>query len=171
MYFRSLNKILISLACILNIIMFEFQIQTLFFYSNQAVGHLSCNSKSYIQVYSTKFTFVKIMWRWNFREIIRFFKKVWTPLKFKPNSNVDYFLIFYSNSVVDLKSYPKGKLFLLNLSTARQSLEICETLEVPFLYFEARINWMQLGNTLNIKKDLPGPAHCSVRSSSILKPA
>jgi hypothetical protein len=30
---------------------------------------------------------------------------------------------------------------------------------------------MQLGNTLNIGKDLLGPAHCSVRSSSILEPA
>jgi hypothetical protein len=28
---------------------------------------------------------------------------------------------------------------------------------------------MQSGNTLNIGKDLPGPTHCSVRSSSILK--
>jgi hypothetical protein len=61
MYFRSLNEILASLVCILNIVRFEFQIQNLFFYSNQAVGHLFYNSKSYIQVYPTKFTFVKTM--------------------------------------------------------------------------------------------------------------
>jgi hypothetical protein len=31
MYFRSLNEILASLVCIINIVRFEFQIQTLFF--------------------------------------------------------------------------------------------------------------------------------------------
>jgi hypothetical protein len=31
MYFESLNEILASLVCILNIVRFEFQIQTLFF--------------------------------------------------------------------------------------------------------------------------------------------
>jgi hypothetical protein len=31
-----LNEILASLVCIINIVMFEFQIQTLFFYSNHA---------------------------------------------------------------------------------------------------------------------------------------
>jgi hypothetical protein len=36
-YFGSLNEILVSFVCILNIINFEFQFQTLFFYSNQAV--------------------------------------------------------------------------------------------------------------------------------------
>jgi hypothetical protein len=30
-YFRSLNKIIASLNCIINIVRFEFQIQTLFF--------------------------------------------------------------------------------------------------------------------------------------------
>jgi hypothetical protein len=39
MYFGNLNEILASLACLLNIVRFEFQIQTLFFYSNQVVGH------------------------------------------------------------------------------------------------------------------------------------
>jgi hypothetical protein len=42
---------------------------------------LFCNSKSYIQVYPTKFTFVKIMERWNFREFIRFFQKGLDPFK------------------------------------------------------------------------------------------
>jgi hypothetical protein len=37
LYFRSLNEIPASLVCILNILRFEFQIQTLFFYSNQVV--------------------------------------------------------------------------------------------------------------------------------------
>jgi hypothetical protein len=61
MYFGSLNEILASLVCILIIVRFEFQIQTRFFYLNQAIWHLFCNSKSYIQVYPTKFTVVKIM--------------------------------------------------------------------------------------------------------------
>jgi hypothetical protein len=56
-----LNEILASLICILIIVRFEFQIQTRFFYLNQAIWHLFCNSKSYIQVYLAKFTVVKIM--------------------------------------------------------------------------------------------------------------
>jgi hypothetical protein len=35
-----------------------------------------CNSKSYIHVYPTKFTFVKIKSRRNFEEFIRFFLKL-----------------------------------------------------------------------------------------------
>jgi hypothetical protein len=76
MYFASFKEILASLGCISNIVRFEFQIQNLFFYSNQAVWHLFCNSKSDIQVYPTKFTFVKIKSRRNFGEFIRFFLKV-----------------------------------------------------------------------------------------------
>jgi hypothetical protein len=75
MYFGSLNEILITLVCILNIVRFEFQIQTIFFYSNQAFWHLFCNLKSYMQVYPIKFTFVKIKSRRNFGEFIRFFQK------------------------------------------------------------------------------------------------
>jgi hypothetical protein len=71
-YFRSLNEIVTSLVRILNIVTFEFQIQTLFFYSNQAIWHLFCNSKSYIQVYPTEFNFVNIMSRRDFGEFIRF---------------------------------------------------------------------------------------------------
>jgi hypothetical protein len=52
------------------------QIQTLFFYSNQPVWRLFCNLKSYIQVYPTKFTSVKIKSRRNFGESIRFFSKI-----------------------------------------------------------------------------------------------
>jgi hypothetical protein len=37
MYFRSLNEILASLVCVINIVRFEFQIQTLLLYSNQAL--------------------------------------------------------------------------------------------------------------------------------------
>jgi hypothetical protein len=37
MYFRSLNEILASLVCIISIVKFKFQIQTRFFYSNQAL--------------------------------------------------------------------------------------------------------------------------------------
>jgi hypothetical protein len=81
MYFGSLKTILASLGCISNIVRFEFQIQTLFFYSNQAVWHLFCNSKSYIQVYPSKFTFVKIKSRRNFGEFIRFFPDVLIPFK------------------------------------------------------------------------------------------
>jgi hypothetical protein len=73
MYIESLNDILTNLVHILNVVRFEFQIQTLFFYSNQVVWHLFCNSKSYIQVYPTKFTFVKVKSRRNFGEFIRFF--------------------------------------------------------------------------------------------------
>jgi hypothetical protein len=76
MYFESLNEILTNLVRILNMVRFEFQIQTLFFYSNKVVWHLFCNSKSYIQVYLTKFTCVKIKSRRNFGEFIRFFQKV-----------------------------------------------------------------------------------------------
>jgi hypothetical protein len=76
MYFGSLKKIFAGLGCISNIVRFEFQIQTLFLYSNQAVWQLFCNLKSYIQVYPTKFTFVKIKSRRNFGEFIRFFPKV-----------------------------------------------------------------------------------------------
>jgi hypothetical protein len=75
MHFISFIEILTSLVCIINIVRFEFQIQTLFFYSNQAFWHLFCNSKSYIQVYPTKFTFVKIKSRRNFGQLIRFFQK------------------------------------------------------------------------------------------------
>jgi ABC-type xylose transport system permease subunit len=61
MYFRSSNEILASLVCILNIVRLEFQIQTLFFYFKPNRLTLVCNSKSYIQVYPTKFTFVMTM--------------------------------------------------------------------------------------------------------------
>jgi hypothetical protein len=37
MYFESLNEILACLVCIINVVRFEFQIQTLFFYSNQVI--------------------------------------------------------------------------------------------------------------------------------------
>jgi hypothetical protein len=74
--FGSLNEFLASLVHILNIVRFEFQIQTLFFYSNQAFWHLFCNSKSYIQVYPTKFTFVRIKSRMYFGEFIIFFQNV-----------------------------------------------------------------------------------------------
>jgi hypothetical protein len=44
MYFKCLNVILASLVCIINIVWFEFQIQTLFFYLNQALLALVWNS-------------------------------------------------------------------------------------------------------------------------------
>jgi hypothetical protein len=81
MYFGSLKEILASLVCILNIVRVEFQIQTLLFYSNQVIWHLFCNLKYYIQVYPTKFTFVKIMRRGHFKEYIRFFQKGLNPSK------------------------------------------------------------------------------------------
>jgi hypothetical protein len=37
MYSRSLNEILACLVCIINVVRFEFQIQTLFFCSNHVV--------------------------------------------------------------------------------------------------------------------------------------
>jgi hypothetical protein len=98
MHFRSLNEILASLVRILNIVRFEFQIQTLFFYSNQTFWHLFCNSKSYVQVYPSKFTFVKIKSRRNFREFIWYFQKVWIPLKFikcSKNKSVPWFLTLF----------------------------------------------------------------------------
>jgi hypothetical protein len=57
MYFGSLNEILASLVCIINVVRFEFQIQTLSFYSNQAFWHLLHNLNSCIQVCPTKLTF------------------------------------------------------------------------------------------------------------------
>jgi hypothetical protein len=72
MYLGSMNDILTNLVRILNMVRFEFQIQTLFFYLNQNDWHLFCNSKSYIQVYLAKFTFVKIKSRRNFGEFIIF---------------------------------------------------------------------------------------------------
>jgi hypothetical protein len=63
MYFGSLNEIFASFICIINIIRFEFQFQILFFYSNQALFALVCNSISHIQLYPAKFTFVKNMLR------------------------------------------------------------------------------------------------------------
>jgi hypothetical protein len=37
MYFESLNEALACLVCIINVVRFEFRIQTLFFYSNQVI--------------------------------------------------------------------------------------------------------------------------------------
>jgi hypothetical protein len=73
MYFRGLNKILACLVCIINIVMFEFQIQTISFYSNQAFWHLCCNP--------TKFTFVKTKAIENCGEFIRFFLEGLNPFK------------------------------------------------------------------------------------------
>jgi hypothetical protein len=89
MYFGSLNEILTNLDRILNIVGFEVQIQTLFFYSNQTFWHLFYNLKSYIQVYPTKFTFVKIKSRRNFGEFIRFFRRFESLLKFIKYSNIE----------------------------------------------------------------------------------
>jgi hypothetical protein len=46
MYFRGLNEIFISLVCILNIVSFDFQIQT-FFYSNQADTYFVTQNLTY----------------------------------------------------------------------------------------------------------------------------
>jgi hypothetical protein len=89
--------------------MFEFQIQTLFFYSNQVVGHLFCNLKSYIQMYSTKFTFVKIMWRWNFREIIRFFQKGLNSFKIQTKFKCGLFSDFLFKFCWGFEILPKRK--------------------------------------------------------------
>jgi hypothetical protein len=91
LYFGSLNEILASLVCIINIVRFEFQIQTLFFYSNQAFWHLYCNSNSWKKVCPTKFSFVKNKLRWIFSEFTRFFHKDGTPLKFIENSKCNLF--------------------------------------------------------------------------------
>jgi hypothetical protein len=79
MYFESLNEILASWVCILNIVMFEFQIQILFFLFKPTFLTLVCNSNSYIQVCPTKFTFVKIKSRENFGRISQIFPRRFDP--------------------------------------------------------------------------------------------
>jgi hypothetical protein len=81
MYFGSLNEILADLVCIINIVRFEFQIQTLLFIQTKPFCHLFCNSNSYIHVCPTKFTFVKIKSRENFGEFITVFPKGLDPFK------------------------------------------------------------------------------------------
>jgi hypothetical protein len=115
MCFGCLNEFLTSLVCILNIVRFEFQIQTFSFISNQAVWYLLCNSKSYIQVYPTKFTFLNILWRWNFREFIRFFQKCLNPFKI-----LGKFKFEFVPEIVTCNR--EGKLFLVFLSISMQNL-------------------------------------------------
>jgi hypothetical protein len=90
MYYRSLSEILLNLICIINIVRFEFQIQTLFFYSNQAFWHLCGTQFSCIQVCLTKFTFVKIKPRENFGEFIRFSPEGLSPFKIHRRFKFEY---------------------------------------------------------------------------------
>jgi hypothetical protein len=70
MYFNGLNEILTNFVRILNIVRFEFQIQTLFFYSNQAFCHLWRSSQEGI-----------------LENLLDFFQKVWIPFKIHQRFN------------------------------------------------------------------------------------
>jgi hypothetical protein len=80
-YFRSFNEILACFVCIIKVARFEFQIESLFFYSNQVIGHLCCNSKFLHTSVLTKFTFVKIKSKENFVEFLRFLPEGLDPFK------------------------------------------------------------------------------------------
>jgi hypothetical protein len=150
MYFRSLNEILASLVCILNIVRFEFQIQTRFFYSNQVVWHLFCNLKSYIQVYPTTFIFMNIVWRWNFREFIRFFQKGLNHFKIQE--------IFKFEFVPKkLTCNPKG----IWSWSKRQSCSLCFKLSTSkiWIFFDIRKTFiLNFKNYVNLEKSLSGRA-------------
>jgi hypothetical protein len=77
-----------------------------------------------MQVSQSKFTVLKIMSRKIFGEFMEFFpkglKSFKIQTKFKLNLFPDFFI---SNYIGNLKFFPKGKLFLLNLSSTMPSLE------------------------------------------------
>jgi hypothetical protein len=81
MYFRSLNEILVSLVCIMSIVRFQFQIQTLFFIQTKPFDTYTGTPISCIQVCPTKSTFVKIKSRYNFGEFSEFFLQGLCPFK------------------------------------------------------------------------------------------
>jgi hypothetical protein len=57
----------------------NFKFKLFSFYSNQAFGHLYYNLNYYIEVFPTKFTFMKIKSRENFGEFIIFFSEGLNP--------------------------------------------------------------------------------------------
>jgi hypothetical protein len=69
------------------------------------------------------------------------------------------------NSARNLKSFPKGKLLLLTLSTAWQGSEIRETMKVPILYFLSSDHLNAIGKYFDFWKRLttPGPLHSTAR--------
>jgi hypothetical protein len=70
-----------------------------------------------------------------------------------------------------LDFFPKGKLFLLNLSSATQSLEIFGAPEVPVSYFA---NLFGLNNWINMtieKEELNGPTQRNSAAQKRKKPA
>jgi hypothetical protein len=75
--------------------------------------------------------------RKDFGEFIEFFLKGLNPFKNSNQIQIGFvYWIFISKSIWNLKSFPKGKLFLLKLLSSVQSLDFFfETMEVPFFLF------------------------------------
>jgi hypothetical protein len=76
-----LNEILVCLLCIVNVVGFEFQIQTLFFFQTKSFDTCIQTQISCIQVYPTKFIVVKTKSRENFEEFLRVFPYGLNPFK------------------------------------------------------------------------------------------
>jgi hypothetical protein len=74
-------KSLYGLVCITSVVWFEFQIQTLFLYSNQLIDTCIETQISCIQVCLAKLTVVKTKSRQNFGEFLRFFPQGLNPFK------------------------------------------------------------------------------------------
>jgi hypothetical protein len=78
-----------------------------------------------------------MMPRKDFGEFIEFFLKGLNPFKNSNQIQIGFvYWIFISKSIWNLKSFPKGKLFLLKLLSSVQSLDFfLKPWKYPFSYF------------------------------------